>query len=268
VYWERGALSSIAAEPTQLRLCVERVGSLTARWHLLVTQAALAQAHGEFESAVRLATEASDVMLSMAHPGGIGAYLSLLGAIGHHRGPDPMSLEPPRHLVQDQGETRSELFGYLGPAVSLTEAGRLDEARLLYQRTGPPPRLDVPPFFHLAVLCTGALIALGLGLPDDIAFFRTGLEPYRGSHLVGGAGAGSYMGPVELILGRCAAASGDHASAEVDLRTAAQVCREIGAVAFAVESDVELGCVLRRWAVGPRAIGCSRRPSRWHAGWA
>lgn len=244
VYWERGALASIAAEVTKLRLCVQRVGSPAARWHLLVTQAALAQAQGDFDAALRLGAEAADVMLSMEHPGGIGAYLSLLGVVGHHRGPDPMSIEPPRHLVPDPGEMRSELFAYLGPAVSLSEAGRLDEARLLYERTGPPPRWDMPPFFRLAILYAGAQVALVLGLAEDVAFFRTRLEPYRGGHLVGGAGAGAYMGPVELVLGRCAAASGDLATAEVDLRTAARTCREIGAVAFAVESEVELGYVL------------------------
>jgi DNA-binding CsgD family transcriptional regulator len=244
VFWERGALASIAAEVTKLRPCVLRVGSLTARWHLLVTQAALAQAHGQFESAVRFGAEAADMMLSMEHPGGIGAFMSLLGAIGHHRGPDPLSLEPPQHLVQDQGEMRSELFVHLGPAVSLTEAGRFDEAQLLYQRTGPVSRWDVPPFFHLDALCAGAQIALGLGLAEDIAFFRAGLERFRGGHVVGGAGTGSYMGPVELILGRCAAAGGDLTTAEADLRTAARICRDIGAVAFAVESDVELGRVL------------------------
>jgi DNA-binding CsgD family transcriptional regulator/tetratricopeptide (TPR) repeat protein len=244
VFWERGALASIAAEATKLRVCVQRVGSLTARWHLLVSQAALAQARGEFDDAARIGQEAADVMWSMEHPGGIGAYMSLLGAIGHHRGPDQMSLEPPRHLVQDPGEMRSELFVYLGPAVSLTEAGRLEEARLLYQRTGPVSGWDLPPFFRLAVLYAGLQIALGLGLTEDIAFFRAGLEPFRGGHVVGGAGAGSYMGPVELALGLCAAASGDLTTAEADLRTAARVCREIGAVAFAVESEVELGCVL------------------------
>src|SRR5215469_4563484 len=243
VYWERGALASIAAEVTKLRLCVQRVGSLTARWHLLVTQAALAQAEGEFCDALRLGAEAADVMASMQHPGGVGAFMSLLGAIGHHCGPDPMTLEPPRDLVLP-GEMRAELFVYLGPAFSLTEVGRLDEARLLYQRTGPASGWDVPPFFRLAVFYAGAQIALGLGLADDIAFFRTVLEPYRCGHIVGGAGTGSYMGPVELVLGRCAAASGDLTTAEADLRTAAQVCREIGAVPFAVESDVELGCVL------------------------
>ena len=148
---------------------------------------------------------------------------------------------------------RSELFAFLGPAFALTDAGRLDEALLLYQRTGPAAGWDVPPFFRLAVLYTAAHIAIGLGLSDDVAYFRTGLGPYRGGHVVGGAGAGSYMGPVELILGRCAAAGGDLTTAEADLRTAARVCREIGAVAWAVESDVELGCVLT--ALGRDAEG-------------
>jgi DNA-binding CsgD family transcriptional regulator/tetratricopeptide (TPR) repeat protein len=244
VLWERGALALIATEATRLRLCVEREGSPLARWHLLITQAALAQAQGDFDLALRLGAEAAQIMRSLEHPGGLGAYMALLGVIGRHRTPDPLVLDPPRYLGSDPGEMRAELFAYLGPAVSMIDAGRIDEARLLYQRVGPPSGWNMPPFFRLSLFYAGAQVALGLDMLDDVAFFRASLEPYRGWHLVGGAGTGAYMGPAELILGRCAAASGDLAGAENALRTAARICREIGAVAFWVESEVELGRVL------------------------
>jgi DNA-binding NarL/FixJ family response regulator len=83
--------------------------------------------------------------------------------------------------------------------------------------------------------------------------------------LVGGAGTGAYLGPVELTLGRCVAASGDLATAADDLRTAARVCRAIGAVPFAVESEVELGCVLiaqGRTAEGRRLLDSAESVAR------
>jgi hypothetical protein len=152
-------LASIAAEVTRLRGCVERVGGPLARWHLLIVQAALAQAQGQFDAALGLGAEAADGMRSIEHPGGTGAFMSLLGVIGHHRGPTALVMEPPLDLVEDAGEMRAHLFIHIGPAMSLVDAGRLDEARLLYQRTGPPSGWDVPPFFRLAVLYVGANVA-------------------------------------------------------------------------------------------------------------
>lgn len=62
-------------------------------------------------------------------------------------------------------------------------------------------------------------------------------------------GAGSYLGPVELHLGKAAAALGALDAAIADLTTAATISTTIGAPGFAVEASVELaGALARRGA--------------------
>ena len=58
------------------------------------------------------------------------------------------------------------------------------------------------------------------------------------------AGAGSFLGPVELHLGRIAAALGRHEAAVADLTFAAAEARRSGALGWAVEADCLLASVL------------------------
>jgi DNA-binding CsgD family transcriptional regulator len=182
--------------------------------------------------------------------------MSLLGALGHHFGHDPMSLGPPPGLAPDEGEMRGELFVHLGPAFALAESGRLGEAATLYARPGPPETWRIPPFFRVPALHCAAQIAVRLGRADDVAFLRGRLEAHRGGHVVGGGGVASYLGPVELVLGVCAAALGDLDAAERDLRVALQVCEQRGLPSFVVEASCELAEVLtaRRRVVEARRM--------------
>lgn len=201
VLWERGNLTGIAVEITRLRWCVEQQRSPLAGWHLLVTQAALAQARGEFDNAIALGAEAFGRMAATGHPAAAGAHLSLLGGIGHHRGHSTASLvTPPDHRV-DVGEVRATLFARLGPAYALADAGRLDEAAHLYRLTGPVQEWDIPPYFTVAALAVGASIAVVLDLRSDVAWFRQALERQPAEHVVGGGGAASYLGPVDPDTG-------------------------------------------------------------------
>jgi DNA-binding CsgD family transcriptional regulator len=57
---------------------------------------------------------------------------------------------------------------------------------------------------------------------------------------------GSYLGPVELVLGRCAAALGELQDAERSFRSAADTCRACGTPGFLAEAQYELAGVLLR----------------------
>jgi DNA-binding CsgD family transcriptional regulator len=93
----------------------------------------------------------------------------------------------------------------------------------------------------------GAGIAIALGLRADIAWFRAALRRQPMEHVVGGGGAANYLGPVDLVLGRCAAALDDLDEAARYLESAAGTCERIGAPGFAVEAACELAAVrLRR----------------------
>lgn len=244
--WEVGDLSAVATETSRLQMATERVGGPVARWHLLVARAVLSQAQGQFDDARAIAGEAADLLRSTGHPGWFGGFMALLAGIGHHRGHEPIETDPPEGQEGDPGETRSALFGYLGPAVNLAENGRLDDARLRYRAAGPPRTWDIPPFFEISALAATSMIAIELGDLDDVAFVHDRLSPWRGRHLVGGAGVGNYFGPVELALGRCSATMGDLDQAESDLREARAICDAIGVPGFGAECDVELADVLRR----------------------
>ena len=247
VLWEDCNLSGIAAELPRLRWCADSLRTPPARWHVLVTEAALAQAAGDLDRALDLGGRAFALLHPTGHPAAFGAHMALLHAVGHHRG---YSVGPARALLGgppvDVGHVRDELFPFLGPASALAQAGRLEDALRLYSRLGPPAGWPIPSYFLLPALQAGVEVAVAAGLGDDIAWFRTALEPWRDRHVVGGGGAVSYSGPVVLALGRCAAALGDLPAAEADLRTAVTVCRRLGVPGFGVEARVELADVLHR----------------------
>lgn len=244
--WEVGDLLAVTAEITRLETATERVGGPLAQWHLLVARAVLAQARGRLDEARSLGGEAGDLLRPTGHPAWFGGFMALLAGIGHHRGHEAIETDPPAGPATDPGEMRSALFGYLGPALNLAENGRVDEALRRFRAAGPPRTWDIPPFFEISALAATAIISVETGDLDAVQFVRDRLAPWRGRHLVGGAGVGNYFGPVELALGRCAAAVGDLDDAERDLREAVAICDAIGVPGFGVECDVELAVVLQR----------------------
>src|SRR5690242_14261944 len=200
----------------------------------MVCRAALAQARGELAQATALGDEAFALVAGTGHAAAFGARMSLLGAIGHHTGHVAESFGPPVDLADEQH--RAALFARLGPASALAESGRLDEAAHHYRLAGPPPRWDIPPYFRMPALATGAAVAIALGLQADVAWFRAALADHRAGHVVGGGGAASYGGPVALVLGRCAAALDDLDEAAELLTAALATCDRIGAPGFGVEA--------------------------------
>ncbi len=243
VLWEHGDLRGIAAEISRLRWCVEQQRSPLPAWHLLLSRAALAQARGELIEALALADEAFLLLAGSGHPAAFGARLSLLAAVGHHLGHSAPSFGRPEDLPVDLDEVRVTLFARLGPAYALADSGQLEEAAHLYRQTGPPQEWDIPPYFTVQALAVGASIALLLDLPTDVSWFAAALTGRRGGHVVGGAGGASYLGPVDLVLGRCAAAVGDLDAAADLLRSALATCDRIGAPAFGVEAACELAAL-------------------------
>lgn len=247
-YWYAGRLAEIAAELPRLQRTTEQVGGPHARWHLLVTRAALALARAEFDDADRLVREAVDQFERLGHPAAHGASASFRLLLGHHRGQHEEMLSS---VTWDFADSRWDLARRLFRAFALVDAQRLDEAAAVYQRCGVPEGWEVASIFRLVGLAVGAQVAAALGLADDTQELRERLTPYRGQYVVGGAGGTNFLGPVELTLGKCAAALADWDSARVELTAASSLCRQIGAPGFQVEADCELATAVAR--AGDRA---------------
>lgn len=243
-HMERGRIHQAAVELDRVRWCVDRTGGPMPRWLLLRTSAAIAQARAEFDEALRVSSEAYELASVLGHPAAHGSYQSLLAAVGHHIGHTEASRQV---LTTDANRgVNAELFALLGPAYALVDIGEIEQARALYRMTGPPQQWVVPPYFALSVMATGAQVAVAVGARDDIRYLRERLNPYRGRHVSGGAGTANYLGPVELYLGKCAAALQLWSDAVAELTQAATISRGTGAPSFAVEADTERAELLAR----------------------
>jgi DNA-binding CsgD family transcriptional regulator len=126
-------------------------------------------------------------------------------------------------------------------------------AQAAYAHAGPPRSWAPNAALLLSCWAHGLPAAIGLGLDDDVEFLASQFEPFRGQHVANGAGVGIYMGPVELQLGKAAAALGRFDAAVVDLRFSAAACAANGARGYGVEAALELAAaLLRRDATGDR----------------
>ncbi|MGW5240676.1 ATP-binding protein [Monashia sp. NPDC004114] len=243
VLWQHGDLAGVERETGHLATCADALATPTARWHLLVARAAVAQARGRFDEALTTSDVARAVLERQGHPGAYGANMSLATVVGHHIGHRPEVMTPPPEFGVERDTVRGEIFALLGPAFALADEGEVDRAGELYRRLGPPASWHIPPYFVLSCLAVGSRVAIALGAREDLAWFVDQLRPWRGQHVVGGAGNASYFGPVELALGRSEATLGDLDAAATDLDVARLVARRTGAPGFEVEATVELASV-------------------------
>jgi DNA-binding NarL/FixJ family response regulator len=107
-------------------------------------------------------------------------------------------------------------------------------------------------FYFLLCHAVAVVVLAELGRAGDLAVVVERLEPYRGEH-VSGDGV-LYMGPVELALGRGAAALGRLDDAVEDLTTAVARAERAGAAGFLAEARFHLaGALLARDGPGDRA---------------
>jgi len=254
--WYAGDLAAIGAEIGRIASCAGRVGGPHGRWHVLITRAALALARAEFDDAEVLLEDALAGFRRIGHPAAHGAEVSVRMLLGHHRGHTDDLLGTA--AWQFGPDVRWDLGARLIRAFVLVDAGRLEEAAALYQRCGRPDSWQGLRAVELPLYTIAARVAAALGATDDVRHCQARLEPHRGRYVVGGAGATNFLGPVELVLGLCAASLGEWDAAVADLRKAGDLCRTIGAPGFAVESACLLAEALERSGDRPQARAVAR----------
>jgi hypothetical protein len=245
--FERGDLGRVASEIDALARCVREIQGPRERFEVLRCQAALAQAQARFVDARRLADEAFAVMAPSGHPGPYAVRAAIANLVGRHVGQDDASVAA-NNLIGASEEIHESfgLIGRLAYAHALVTAGRPEDAAEAYRSLGPVTGWGPLPHLVLFSYAFGIAVAVPLGLSAELDALYDRLDPFRGHHVVSGAGAVAYFGPVELWLGIAAHHLGRVDGAVTDLERAAQACQHNGAVGFQVEADVELAAVLAR----------------------
>jgi len=250
VAFQRGDLAAVRQELEPLAQCAAEGRSTVARWHLLQCSAVLAQAEARFADARRLADQALACLppTGTGHGSAVINRTGVLSAVAMHTG-DDLDLTGLREEGAGSDEldfaTEGVIFSIAG-AFFLASAGRLAEAGTVYRRLGPPAHWR--PIPHATTVCYafGIRVAVVLDARDDVALLRRRLIPFRGQHVVSGAGAVAYDGPVELYLGVAAGFLGQLDDAIRELESAVRVCAANGASGFDVEARLELAAVLTR----------------------
>jgi DNA-binding CsgD family transcriptional regulator len=161
-----------------------------------------------------------------------GAYFSLQLALAAHIGVGDEAAPFVQHPFVPLPIFMT--MGRLGRAFLLLQAGLPDEAAAWYRQAGPPDTWSLPPFAVLLGYVYGALVTAEFGRLDR-------LEPFRGEHATDDL---VYMGPIELALGRGAAALGRLDVAIDDLTVAAEQADRAGAPGFVAEALCHLATAL------------------------
>jgi DNA-binding CsgD family transcriptional regulator len=245
--FEHGDLAAVARDLAPLAWCADQVGGPLARWQLLRTRAALAQAQARFADVTQLSEE-------LAEPSGLpleaGTRLGLASAVGHHIGHD-VAGSAALLVPTTSDRTPAHAPGVLdsiGAAYVLAATGRHAEAAARYRELGPPERWRPRPHVELVCHALAIDVAIVLGRREDVAVLRGMLDRHRGRYVVARAGAVPVftLGPVELWLGRAAAHLGCLDDAVADLEAAAASAGLHGAAGFVVEAGCELAAALAR----------------------
>jgi DNA-binding CsgD family transcriptional regulator/tetratricopeptide (TPR) repeat protein len=251
---ETGQLRNVQRELADLGPCLERLSGPIGQWHYLAYAANLALATGRFTEAARLAREAFKVFNEMGHPAAFGAVAVILGQAGLHIGLDRSGFielfgQIPEHLRPEAVDTTrgtATIFPALSFALIRLYQGDRAGAEEAYALAGPIRSWTPSPAMRMAAWGHALAVVVGLGRTADIEFLAERFEPFRGRHVANGAGAGVYMGPVELQLGVAAGALGRLDPAVGDLETAVSICDANGARGYAVQARVELAAALAR----------------------
>jgi hypothetical protein len=194
---QRGELASVGREVEGLRSCVPRVGSTAAEYHLLRTQALLAQAEARFAEPI---------------------WLNLQTALGRHTDLEA-TVVARRDTVRALPGPAAELQ-FAGQAAAHATLGDLDRARASYRRYRPMATWHPPRYLFCQLMTLRVYDAVAVGHHEDLVELLERLAPLRGHHIGSGAGGPVYGGPVELVLGHAERALGRLDRAAGDLRAA------------------------------------------------
>ena len=247
-----GELAAAAEALPALHVAVERIGGPVSAWQADRVGACIAQAQGRYVEAAALGRRAFERMRPVEPAPARGTYLALQCALACHVAVTDDALAFAR--LEFEPPPRFRTMARISRAFLLLRSGAAEEAAASYQQAGPVTSWSLPAFFVLPACVYGAVVAAELGRHGDLAVLLDHLRPFSGEH-VSGEGV-TYLGPVDLTLGRAAATLGELDDAIHYLAAAADQAGRAGASGFTAESNYHLAeALLNRDSPGDRDSG-------------
>ena len=226
------------------------LGHARGRHDALTRRATLALLAGHLTEAAELAERALDLGLAIGRNDALPCFLTLHASLAMLGGPplpadraaampddDPVVVLVP--VLRAAALAGSGDLEAAGTALAGFDIGRLPEYRDL----------------EFLAITASAVTAAGSVVQREHCLAR--LAPFAGTHVVVG-GCVAYSGPVDLHLGRLAAALGRPRVAAAHLTAAAEQCDRLGAPAWAALARADLDWL--RTADPARAIASNRDP--------
>ena len=258
--FQSGDLAAIPAEIADLEVIVARLRQPLFRWQLLRTQAALAQAAGGFEEALRFNDETLDAWGPAEHRMTGIFHRWFEGAIGIELG-RPDLVERARDLHEEVPPPMRQSFAILSARTALA-LGQDDPALELLEQSVAWLAASPPGRQTLLVAALIAEVACVAGTPAQQLQLRDLLEPHRKLFIASGAGAVSCYGSVARVLGTLDAALGRLDEAGIELEEAIAANQAAGAVPYRAHAQLQLARVRARQRHSGAAVELAREAQR------
>lgn len=238
---QAGDLPAVEHELADLAVAADRLRQPLFSWHLLRTRAALGQATGRFDEALRLNDEA----LAAWDPGRHGMtgvfHRWVEGTIGIELGSPELveravslhdMVQPPMRPSFAAVAARMELaLGHGDRALDLLD----DAVRWVFS--------SAPGRQTMLVTALLSEVAVSVGTREQQQRLREALGPYRGVFIASGAGAVACFGSVARVIGVLDAALGRWEDAATALEEAVTANQRAGAVPYAAHAQLHLARV-------------------------
>ncbi|MFC4943823.1 helix-turn-helix transcriptional regulator [Pseudonocardia sp. GCM10023141] len=241
-FLQAGRIADAELELDRVEPVVARLRLPLARLHLIRSRAALAFGRGQYADATRLNDEAMRIAEDGQHSGALLTATAVRFTLRMFTGSN-VEVDALESMAEHDSPFVALVRSWL--AQWLMAVGRLDAAHRWYARLPPPGSRRLLPFMVMPVLTHRALLATDLGDAASAEVCYRLLLPHADLHGVGGAGAVTTGGSVQLYLGTAALGAGRPEPAVRHLRAAIIANEAVGFVPFAAMSRYRLAAALR-----------------------
>src|SRR5581483_9669788 len=183
------------------------------------------------------------------HPDPAHRRTAVLSGIARHSGADSVALPD---VVESDGR-KAPFIADLAAANTMATREMPAAALDLWQSLGPPEQWHPPSHVVLLAGALGIETAIALQRDGDVEALMAQLERFQGHHVACGFGAATYLGPVELWLGKAALHLGNLDDAVRALECAQRRSHEAGAAGAELEAAADLARALLQQRAVDRA---------------